>query len=307
MMRALAMDGGGFRGLVTAAWLEYLDEHLARPLTSYFDVVAGTSAGSLNALALASGMSGRGVKDQFLENGRLIFPNWPVRLCDKIARIPSEGISSPRYGAKRIENILQSTFGDRVLGDAEVRTLVPVYSMTEARALVLDSHKPQHADVPMWLAARASTAAPTYFPATTIIAEGKEHVVVDGGVAVNQPALAASATLRNDHHVEFEDIVVVSLGTGRPPTNGDLESLQGAGLLDWGMTLVQFLLEAPSDHVNYLCRRLHGDNYHRIEVEVAVDKFSIDDASSKMTTYLLNRAESVFPMLDPLIQVLDDL
>jgi patatin-like phospholipase/acyl hydrolase len=306
-MRALALDGGGFRGIITAVWLEYLDNRLLKPLPQYFEVVAGTSAGSINAALLTTGYSGADIHRMFQELGTKIFPNAFVRTLEKIGRIPKHGFSSPRYGEKRINRVLQETFGDATMRNAETRLLIPVYSMTEARAMVIDSEAPEHADLPLWKVVRASSAAPTFFPATTLTIEGKEHVVVDGGVAINHPAMTASTALRKQHGVPLSAFEIVSMGTGRPPTIGDLKSLQGAGLIDWGPKLVHFLLGAPSDHVNYLCRKIHGDKYHRIEVDLPYENYAIDDASPQNTAELVQFARSVFNQLDPIVELLGPL
>lgn len=302
--RALSMDGGGIRGVVTATWLERLEEQLGGPAAGHFDVVAGTSAGSLSALGVASGISGAELRTLFEERGRDIFPGFFVRTWDRFVRIPVHGLSAPKYSGERIEKVLKDCFGERRLGDALVRTLIPVYSMTEARALVLDSDDPLHADIPMWQAARASTAAPSYFPGTQIMAEGKFHVVMDGGIAINNPAIAASSLLRQESGCDWEDVTVVSLGTGEPPTIAGLQEVQEYGLLQWGTKLLKIMLEGPNDHVDYVCRRLHGDRYHRVQVKVSFERYAIDDASAENISYLVKAARTEFDQVDRVAQAL---
>jgi len=306
-MAALALDGGGVRGLITAAWLEYLDEHTDKPLLDYFDVVAGTSAGSINAMGLALGLSGRDVRELFQVNAPEIFPWCLPRWADKAARIPSQGLSSPKYGSERLVDAMRNVFGERLFGDAKIRCLVTTYSMTESRALILDSANPDHADLPMWKVVAASSAAPVFFPAMCLKVGGVDHVVVDGGVAINDPALTASTALREMTGKDFTNLFLLSLGTGHPVTKDKLYELKGAGLWDWGIGLVHFLLTAPSDHTDYVCRRLHGDNYHRVQVRVPYDEFDIDDASKKNLERLLHTAASAFSELDPIVEALESL
>jgi patatin-like phospholipase/acyl hydrolase len=305
-LRALSLDGGGFRGIITARWLRHLEANLRRPIVEYFDVVAGTSAGSLNALALACGYTGEQMEDMFTDNGRRIFPGFIVRTLERIARIPSEGFSAPRYCDRRIKGVLKELF-PRKFGDAIVRTLVPVYSMTEARALVLDSGDPRHAEIPMWLVGRASSAAPVYFPATSIDICGVEHVVMDGGLAISHPGLAASTFLRDAHRVSFDEIELFSLGTGKAPTISDLEKLKTAGFLEWGTKLIHLLVDAPVDHTDYLCRRIHGDRYHRVQVSLPDDKYQIDDASPSNQRDLLRYADHGLLEVEALARTLDGL
>ena len=65
-LRILALDGGGVRGLVSTVVLSVVEEILGRPTRDLFDLVGGTSAGGILALAFATG------KDA-LQCQRLIF------------------------------------------------------------------------------------------------------------------------------------------------------------------------------------------------------------------------------------------
>lgn len=306
-MSALALDGGGVRGLITAAWLEYLDEHTNKPLLDHFDVVAGTSAGSMNAMGLALGLSGREVRELFQMKSSEIFPWCLPRWADKAARVPTQGLSSPKYGSKRLHDAMREVFGTALFGDVKTRCLVTTYSMTESRVLVLDSVDPNHADLPIWKVVCASSAAPVFFPALSLKIKGVNHVVVDGGVAINNPALTASTALHDATGKKFKDLFLLSLGTGHPITKDKLHELKGAGLWDWGLGLVHFLLSAPSNHTDYLCRRLHGDNYHRVQVRIPYDEFDIDDASGPNLERLLQTAASAFSELDPIVEALESL
>src|SRR6266481_5166322 len=79
--RALALDGGGIRGIMTLQVLARLEELLrsarkAGPgfrLCDFFDVIAGTSTGAIIAAALARGMSVAEVMEFYQSFGRLAF------------------------------------------------------------------------------------------------------------------------------------------------------------------------------------------------------------------------------------------
>jgi patatin-like phospholipase/acyl hydrolase len=53
--RILTIDGGGLKGIVPAALLAVLEEHIDRPLHEYFDLIVGTSTGGIIAAGLATG------------------------------------------------------------------------------------------------------------------------------------------------------------------------------------------------------------------------------------------------------------
>jgi uncharacterized protein len=51
----LALDGGGTKGVYTLGVLKELEAHLQKPLYQYFDLIYGTSTGSIIASLLALG------------------------------------------------------------------------------------------------------------------------------------------------------------------------------------------------------------------------------------------------------------
>ena len=55
--RLLCIDGGGILGTFPAAFLAELEQHLDRPIGSYFDLIAGTSTGGIIGVGLALGHS----------------------------------------------------------------------------------------------------------------------------------------------------------------------------------------------------------------------------------------------------------
>ena len=71
--RILALDGGGVKGIVTIAFLEKIEEVLKERsgrgndfrLSDYFDLVGGTSVGSLLATLIALGYSVSEIKTMF--------------------------------------------------------------------------------------------------------------------------------------------------------------------------------------------------------------------------------------------------
>lgn len=52
--RILSLDGGGIRGVIAAVILAEVEKQLNIPLNQYFDLIAGTSTGSILAAAIAT-------------------------------------------------------------------------------------------------------------------------------------------------------------------------------------------------------------------------------------------------------------
>lgn len=79
--RLLALDGGGFMGLISISFLCEIEQQLrdqlkAGPefrLRDYFDYFAGTSTGAIIAAALALGRSAEEVRRFYLNHGAAMF------------------------------------------------------------------------------------------------------------------------------------------------------------------------------------------------------------------------------------------
>lgn len=56
-MNILTIDGGGIRSYFSAYLLERIEQELNISFSNYFDLIAGTSTGSINAAALATNYS----------------------------------------------------------------------------------------------------------------------------------------------------------------------------------------------------------------------------------------------------------
>lgn len=90
MKRILAIDGGGMRGVVPAAFLAEIEDRLGQPVGSYFDLIAGTSTGGLIALGLGFGSRAREILQ--------LYETWsPVVFARRGFRLLPRGLTGPIY------------------------------------------------------------------------------------------------------------------------------------------------------------------------------------------------------------------
>src|SRR4051794_38756580 len=78
--RILALDGGGIRGILTLEYLEVMESEFRRRfnnpdflLCDYFDLIGGTSTGSIIAAGLACGMKVKQLKKLYTGIGTDVF------------------------------------------------------------------------------------------------------------------------------------------------------------------------------------------------------------------------------------------
>jgi predicted acylesterase/phospholipase RssA len=118
--RALALDGGGFRGLYTATLLEELGRFFAgdtaADLGRRFDLITGTSTGGILACGLAVGVSPRRIIELYEKEGPKIFANpLPVQLFGKLGWVLRNAFKAANRAAP-LRNGLVEIFGDKTLG-----------------------------------------------------------------------------------------------------------------------------------------------------------------------------------------------
>lgn len=226
----LVLDGGGLRGMFSAAVLTGLEEDLGAPIVEHFDLIAGTSTGGLIALALGAGLSAREVVEFYVTEGPRVFSN---RLRWKATR----QLLAPKYRAAPLRRAMHRQLGDRLLGDSAKRLVIPAYDLgRDAVHLFKTPHHPRlRRDwrLPMWEVAMATSAAPTFLPTHRL---GRDQVrLIDGGVWANNPAVVAIAEAVSMLGARLDDINMLSLGTTSELTHRSCR-LDRGGLLRWGLS-----------------------------------------------------------------------
>jgi uncharacterized protein len=73
IFKILSIDGGGIRGVYSAHILKRIEEEFKIKLHDYFDLVAGTSTGSIIAAAIACDISIDDVEQLYKDKGAKIF------------------------------------------------------------------------------------------------------------------------------------------------------------------------------------------------------------------------------------------
>lgn len=237
--RILALDGGGVRGALTLSYLERMESLLRERsggdpsfrLCDYFDLIGGTSTGSIIATGLALGFPVRQLQELYRSLATTVFEKPPYRF----------GVLVPKFGRQALVDALIEHFGQRVLGTPDLRTGLmimtkrldtgspwPLHNNPKGRYF---DERPKSAAIAnrhflLWQIVRASTAAPHYFePERLQVAtntEGRyvDGAFVDGGVSpFNNPSLQLLmlATLEGfklKWPLGRDQLLLVSVGTG---------------------------------------------------------------------------------------------
>ena len=272
----LSLDGGGIRGAATTAFLARLDEALrnghGRTIRDCVDLFAGTSTGSIIALGLArTDLSMQRIDALYsAENARRIF-------AENGGFFELDGVSAPKYAAEGKTLVLKEALGEdtRIGGGENGRhVLVVAYAIEKRVPVVFKSTERAHGHLLAWQVADASSAAPTYFPTAEVtMSDGPDgkRWLIDGGVAVNNPAMCAVVeAARAWPGTALDEIRVLSVGTGSMT-----RKINGPASRTWGSVgwfRQGHILDILTDEriVSYQARNLLGPgNYIRVNAEMS--------------------------------------
>jgi len=268
----LALDGGGIKGLFSAAFLAKLEEDLAIRITDHFDLLTGTSTGGIIALGLAAGLKPKEIVDFYKVHGPNIF-NYKG---GKVAKW-CKHLQGVLYNSEYLENALRDAFGEITLGECKKRVVIPSYNLDRDSVYIFKTgHHPrlrrdQH--VPLWKVAMATSAAPTYFSSFKKI----DHIrLIDGGIWANNPSVVGITEAVSLLDIDLKDIRLLNIGTTSEVVHRG-EPLDTGGLWAWKKDAITIALRGQSIGAFNQAQLLIGnENTCRIDPAVPDNVFGLD-------------------------------
>lgn len=265
----LSLDGGGIKGIFSAAVLAHLEEDFNIDITDYFDLITGTSTGGIIALGLGLGMRPRELLRFYVEKGPVIFRNGLLTALKQIWK--------NKYSSVGLERALKNCFGEALLGSSKKRLVIPSFNIDRDDVyLFKTSHNTKlerDYKVPVWKVAMATSAAPTYFPSFKKVSCIR---LVDGGVWANNPVVVGIAEAVSMLGVPINTIRAFSLGT----TDGikiRSKRLNNGGYIQWALAAVDVIIRGQSIGANTQAVHLLGkENVLRIDPKVPDGLFKLD-------------------------------
>ncbi len=272
MRKILAIDGGGIKGVVPAAFLATVEDALGENVANYFDLIAGTSTGGIVALGLGLGMSGTEILHFYENLGPTVF-----KANRFIRGISQFGVA--KYHQEPLRHALEATFGDRKLGESTKRLVIPSLNLETGDVHIFKTaHHPRFEmdyKLPVVDVALATAAAPTYFP-TSRSTQGIP--LIDGGMWANNPTGLSVVEAIGVLDWPRESLLVLSLGCTTQTLDIGLGRSFALGLGYWGLKIVDVFMAAQSFASLGTASVLIGhDRVLRIDPQVGKGRFSLDN------------------------------
>ncbi|OCQ97130.1 patatin [Nostoc sp. MBR 210] len=166
--RILSLDGGGIRGIMSATMLKAIEKQINKPLHEYFNLIAGTSTGSILAAAIATGKKSQTIIDLYQQKSSRIFPYTSRFSSQRIPLILKYGVSAPKFSDSGLIQVLKESLGETRLFDVnEPKLLITSYDTISREPIIFKSWRQDkdYDNFPLWEICVSSASAPTYFPA----------------------------------------------------------------------------------------------------------------------------------------------
>ena len=266
----LALDGGGIRGVYAAHVLARLEDTLDLPVRECFNLIAGTSAGSIIAGAASMSIPMKRVVNLFENQAGRIF---------KKKRFSLSPFVGSRYSAGPLEEVIGEYLPEVTMGEIPSPLMITSSDISTGGVRVFkspylkDLGEPYLRDGGVRLrdAILASCAAPTYFDPKPV----GEYLLADGGLWANNPTIIAVCEGLSKFQKPLGTIRVMSVGTGRTSSFFDNGKLWGL-LTGWGgEKLVEYVLGLQSQASTNMAKLLLEDRLVRLDPEIK--SWKLDD------------------------------
>lgn len=210
--RVLSLDGGGAKGFYTLGVLAEIEGMIGCRLHERFDLVFGTSTGSIIGSMIALGKS--------VDEIHYLYKQFVPAIMK---------LKKPNEKSAMLAELAKQIFKDAKFDDVKTAVGVVATNWVIERPMIFKASIAQaHGrkgtfqpgfGVSIGDAVQASCSAfPFFAPKTVITGTGNEVKLVDGGYCANNPTLYAIADATGVLNIAHRDLRVVSVGVGVYPS-----------------------------------------------------------------------------------------
>ena len=304
----MSIDGGGIKGLAAIKILQEITNKTGKQPFELFDIICGTSTGGIIAILLgllkvplsssSSDTKSDACGDASSHNDRskteaIDCESLYTNLCKEIFSRPwsSHWIFAPirwtlgwsYYNTKVLEKEILNVVGkDKKMSDIpnSLEKGVPRVFVTSKpdkahkNYFLFNNYEENDnngkiADVEIWKAARATSAAPTYFDKIKI----GDFEFMDGGFGTNNPSMVAWSECKEIFREK--DVLFVSIGLGHPTDANSSSWFEYLKLFKTGLEIITGC-EATHIEMAAIAKQKERLEYHRLNPK-GLGRIELDD------------------------------
>lgn len=288
-MKTLALQGGGVLGYGQTIILSELERVAQKSCAALFDLIGGTSVGSIVGAHLALGISAQDLQGFFTTDAPRIFNGNFIN--------DVEELWGAKYNPSALELALQARLKDATLADCKTKFVATSYDWVSDRPVYFKSYERSSetkdwivigndSPIKLWQVCRASSAAQTYFPAF----QYNGLSLLDGGnIGDNAPDMLVFADAVG--FTDIQNIKMLSLGAGDTIWKESPTSMNNPSVARAGINTITIVFSAGESAEVYKASKILKNNHYRISPNLG-NGFAIDDASTNTLNSLKTAAES---------------
>ncbi len=271
MINALCLQGGGIKGLAQASILRRLEHIAGKPVYKMFQVIAGTSTGAIQAMALSLGVPAEDIEIFYLGRGGRVFA----------PRFLSWGLMRAKYDIKVLRRELDIIYDRALFGACKIHTMIPATDVLTRKSVLFRSWDADVSGVSAADVVASSSAAPYYFDPYTIEPVDSGFMggtYVDGGLFANNPSGLALVEIQNMW--KGEPVRMVSVGCPVhtvPAVTWYERKFLSRGLVGALRGFVDLCLDSGMDATDYHCRTNLGKNYLVVAPQIDLADQALDN------------------------------
>lgn len=206
--RILVLDGGGSKGMYTIGVLKELEKHFRQPLFRHFDLIYGTSTGSIIAALIALGWEMNDIEKKYLEViPAVMSSSSSTGKSDELKKNADKIFGEQKFGAFKTDiGIVATNYEKRI-------PLIFKSNIRQAHGMMQSFDSGFGCTISE--AVQCSCAAYPLFVKKDIATTNSGNITaVDGGFIANNPTLFALIDAHKAFKVEDHNLRLLSVGTG---------------------------------------------------------------------------------------------
>ena len=218
-IKILVLDGGGAKGIMQMVALMILEQVTGKKICELFDLIVGTSVGSINAAMLSMGThTAEQLVEIMKETMPKVFKRTTIFKKFKYSKAPLKKKFNELWGA------------ETTMACAKTKLIVTTYEDTVGREHFYKSWELEDGMIPLFDAVDRSSAAPLYFG--QVVDNHNFKVYLDGGVGeFNNPTEYAYIEAKRQGWLDKE-VHCYSVGCGQQDFSRTFKESAGAGVID---------------------------------------------------------------------------
>jgi patatin-like phospholipase/acyl hydrolase len=296
--KILSIDGGGTKALYSMYILDKFERKFCIPegklLADYFQMVCGTSAGSMVATAISLKIPMSVLINIFESNVDKIFPSGSNSYIWSAFEYIYNGINQltgDKYKTNPLKEVLEELYKEKTMKDLHIKLCIPAFCVSKSQIHVFNNLEDCQ-DIKLVDIVLASAAAPTYFKPHQI---GDDYYI-DGGVWANDPSFVGIINALQ-HYVgqgkEYVSYSLLSIGNLTEKLNYKIDNPASFFNIANIPTLISFMISANISSSEYYINKMDfnkfGDSL-RIEHEES-ENYQLDDSNQSFLELLKKWSE----------------